>query len=98
VTSDQQPSIAELIRRLAELSTQIAGLTGEIKDDRRSSEQKYLSRETYQVIREADDRRFKELEGDQKSQADFRRQILAGLVLLFCSSALAIFLALTGLK
>ena len=98
MTTDNQPSIAELLRRLTEISGQIVALTAEIKEDRRSADQRYIGLGIYEANQKADDRRFNEIEGDLKSQADFRRQVLAGLVLLFCSSALAIFLALTGLK
>lgn len=95
---EEQPSAAELLRRLEEIGRQAGALAGDVKEDRRAFDQRYMSRETYLANREADQRRFADIEGDLKTQADFRRQILAGLLLLFCSTVLAIVLALTGLK
>lgn len=95
---NDQVTLGEVARRLEDVSTQIVRLAEEIRSDRLLLAQTYVARETYSANREADDLRFKALEGHNTNQDAFRRQVLAGLVLLFFSTIAAIVLALSGLK
>jgi hypothetical protein len=93
-----QPTIGEVLRRLDDLGASFLRLGEEIRQDRLQQARTYVARETYIANRETDDQRFKALETENANQGGFRRQVLAGLVLLFFSTLAAIVLALTGLK
>ena len=96
--SQDQVTLGEVIRRLDHFGAQMDGLATELRQDRAMMASTYVPRETYGANREADDMRFKVIETWQAGQDGFRRQVLAGLVLLFFSSLAGIVLAVTGLK
>lgn len=96
--SQDQVTLGEVIRRLDMFGAQMDGLATELRQDRMMMASTYVPRETYQANRAADDLRYKVLETWQSTQDAFRRQVLAGLVLMFFSTLAAIVLALSGLK
>lgn len=98
MAENDQVTLGEVARRLETVSSMIVRLTDEIRQDRTLMAQTYVARETYQANRDTDDLRFKAIEGRDATQDAFRRQVLAGLVLLFVSTVFAIVLSLSGLK
>ena len=94
----EQVTLGEVARRLEDVSGQIVRLADEIRQDRTLLAATYVPRETYTANTKTDDLRFKALELWITNQEAFRRQVVAGLVLLFFSTIAAIALAVSGLK
>lgn len=72
----EPPSIAEVVRRLDDISRQIQELV-------RTQEERYATKEAVRSLREVHDVRIKELEKDAEAQAGFKRQVAAGAIVGF---------------
>lgn len=71
-----EPSNAELVRRIEELVRAIEGLTSRM-------ETTYATKEAVQGLREVHGTKIRELEKDNEARAGFNRQIIAALVIGF---------------
>ncbi|WP_028654882.1 hypothetical protein [Nocardioides sp. J54] len=81
MTSDPTPR--ELLIQLQAAVAQIDALTARLDGLTQTLASSYVPRGEYAAHREADDRRFKEVEGDLAAQAGFRRQVAAGFAVGF---------------
>lgn len=100
--SGQEPFPAEVRRLLAEMEARLGerlnGLSRKIDEVRKNGDETFVRKDTHEAERRGDDRRFGELERDNNDQAGFRRQMLAGILLLLCTTVVGIVLAIAGLK
>lgn len=76
-------SLALLEQRLASLIEKQTDLTVRLDRLTETLESRYVPRSEFEVIRSADDARFRELEKDNDTAAAFRRQVLAGFLVGF---------------
>jgi hypothetical protein len=77
------PTPRELLIQLQAAVAQIDALTARLDGLTQTLASTYVPRGEYTAHREADDRRFKEIEGDVAAQAGFRRQVAAGFAVGF---------------
>ena len=75
------PTTRELMIELRAAVSQINALAARLDALTSTLASTYVPRGEYTAHREADDRRFGELEGDNKTQAGFRRQVTAGVLI-----------------
>lgn len=81
MTTDPTPR--ELLIQIQNLTVQVTNLAEQVSDLTRTLGSAYVPRGEYVAHREADDRRFKEIEGDVAQGAGFRRQVAAGFAVGF---------------
>lgn len=81
--TQSDPTPRELLIQLQAVVTQINALTARLDGLTQTLASTYVPRGEYVAHREADDRRFKEIEGDNEKQSGFRRQVAAGFAVGF---------------
>ena len=102
-----EPSNTELVRRVEEVSKQLADVVGELREDRRRAEQRYVPRELWIEARDADKARVRDVERDVEALAKqreldltWRRQVLLALAVAalaaVASFAIALFNIVAG--
>ena len=93
------PSVGEIIRRLDETTRRLDDVSKRVDAQAERMEARYVPRGELDARREADDRRFKEIEGDLEKASAFRRQVGAGVlvaVLGFVAQAVITITAVRG--
>lgn len=88
------PTPRELLIQLESAVAQINALTARLDGLTHTLASTYVPRGEYTAHREADDRRFREIEGDIATQAGFRRQVAAGFAVGFLLVLAGIILSL----
>ena len=81
MSSGEQPTTAELLRRIDDIVRTQERLAGRLESLTESLSTQYLPRGEYREARKADQQRITEVEKDLSNAATFRRQVLAGVAL-----------------
>lgn len=96
-----EPTNAEVMRRLDEVSRQLLSLAAEMREDRRMAADTYVRKDVYQPLHDAVKQRLTNLERENddrdKAQDGFRRQITVAVIAAAIPAVLALLYAVVSL-
>lgn len=75
------PTLGEVIRRLDETSRRLDDVSRRVDAQSERMEARYVAKGEYEAHREADARRFQEIEDDLADAKAFKRQVGAGVLI-----------------
>lgn len=103
-----EPTTAEVMRRLDEVSRQLVDVVQQIREDRRISAETFVRKDVYQPLHEALGGRVKNLEGEldrrdadqvqrDRDQAAFRRQMTVAVITVALGALATLLVSLVNL-
>lgn len=93
-----EPTLAEVVRRLEENTSQLRDIVAEMRSDRAALAATYVRKDVYDEARRADQRDLADLEERVDKWEQFRRQVLAGASVSLVTALIGIVVYISGIK
>lgn len=87
-----------LVQQFSALARQMEQVVIRIESLQATLQSTYVPKETYSAHREADDRRFTDIEKDLEVQSGSRRQLVAGVILAVASAVISVLVAIVAAR